>query len=135
MTNLELKEKKNIFSFISHLSETANKNKWIANYDPEADTLSVRKSHLSADAQKKYINDEFAFYMNKKREVEGIFMEYFLSNFVSHHKDFKSMVKDIAQKRDEEKPIELTNFKIVDKLEAVILNSLKVENCSIGSKS
>ena len=127
--NINLQEKKNIISFISNLSEIATKNKWISSYDPETDSLSIRKQTLSKDARKKHINNEFAFYLNKKQDVEGVFMEYFLSNFVSHYKDFKEIVKELEKKQDKEEVIKFKNKKLIDKLEEIIVNSVSVENC------
>ena len=64
--------------------------------------------------------------MNKKNEIEGIFIEYFVSNFVSHHKDFKAITKNLKPKK--KKPVvELKKSevnKIASELESVIINSL-----------
>lgn len=131
--NLKLEEKKNIVSFISNLSDVASKKGWISSYDPEADSLSIRKNKLSKDARKKYINDEFAFYLNRDKNVEGIFMEYFLSNFVSHHKDFKKVVKKIKKSQDKEEIIKFKNKELINKLESVMLNSVSIDNCKAGA--
>ncbi len=91
-TNLN---KKKILDFIANFSEIAKKNQWVSHYDADSDSLAIRTPKLSEDARKRYLNDEFAFYLDNQSEVEGIFIEYFVSNFVAHHKDFKDVAKDI----------------------------------------
>ena len=135
-----LEEKKEILHFIHSFSEVAKKEKWTSHYDTDNDSLAIRMPKLSRDARKKYFNDEFAFYINKQNKVEGVFIEYFVSNFVSHHKDFKKVIKemekDIKKTKENDKAImELEKGdlkKIVPELESVIINSLipdKKFNC------
>ena len=87
-------KKKKIVDFLSQFSDIAKKENWISHYDAESDSLAIRTPKLSEDARKEYINDEFAFYLTPKSDVQGIFIEYFVSNFVSHHKDFKGVAKN-----------------------------------------
>ena len=80
--------KKKILGFIANFSEIAKKSGWISHYDADSDSLGIRAPKLSHDVRKRYLNDdEFAFYLNGKGDVQGIFIEYFLSNFVAHRKD------------------------------------------------
>lgn len=121
-----LEEKKNILNFVQNLSGIVRDQKWISNYDAENDSFAMRIPDLSKDSHKKYFNDEVAFYLNKKSEVEGIFIEYFMSNFVTHHKDFKSVVKNLRT-RKKKLVVELKKSdvnKIAPELESVIINSL-----------
>lgn len=122
-----LEEKKNILDFARNLSGIIKEQKWISHYDTESDSFVIRNPHLSEDSRKKYFNDEFAFYVNKKSQVEGIFIEYFISNFISHHKDFKFIIKDFKNKKENLMVIELKKSeikKITPELESVIINSL-----------
>lgn len=133
MNNVDIKEKKNIVDAMANLSEMAKQEGWITSYDPEADSLSVRKPHLSKESYKKYTDDEFAFYLNRKKEVEGVFMEYFLSNFVSHHKKFRPVVKELRNKKEEEEPIKLKKSetkKLVDGLGLIMLDVLSLGDCA-----
>ncbi len=138
-----LKEKKKILDFIANFSGIAKEGKWTSHYDTDNDSLAVRTPKLSEDSRKKYFNDEFAFYINKKNEVEGIFIEYFASNFVAHHKkDFqgilKEMRKDIKNIRKKEKSVlalkQKEIRKIIPELESVIINSLIPRNELLGKK-
>lgn len=121
--------KKKIVDFISRFSEVAKKERWISDYDTDDDSLAIRTPRLSADSRKQYVNDEFAFYLNRRGDVEGIFIEYFVSNFVAHHKDFKGVAAELKREGKEENKaiIELKRNevkRIVPELQEVIINSL-----------
>ena len=121
-----LEEKKNILGFVQNLSNTVKKQGWVSHYDAENDSFAMRTPHLSEDSQKKYFNNEFAFYLNKKSEVEGVFIEYFVSNFISHHEDFKAVAKELKTKRDES-VVELSKSEVkrmAPELESAIIDSL-----------
>ena len=127
MKTIQLEEKKKILGSIGRISKIANKKNWVSHYDTDSDSLVIRKPNLSKDAQKRYITNEFAFYLNSKSNLEGIFIEYFISNFVKHHEEVKPIVKGLKKKAKREEVIELRKIetrKLVPKLEAVILNSL-----------
>ena len=89
------KEKENILDFMYTFPEIVQRKGWISRYDRESDTFSLVSPNLSDSARKEYIDDEFAFYFNKKREIEGIFVEYFRTNFLSHHKKVRDLLRSI----------------------------------------
>jgi hypothetical protein len=127
---LNLKQKKNIVDFARNFSSIAKKEGWISNYDTETDTIAVRVPRLSSSAQKKYVNDEFAFYLNHDNKVEGVFIEYFMTNFVTHLDDVKDLKKELTKeiKRKGEDSSVVTfktseTKKIVPELESVLINS------------
>ncbi|MEK7576209.1 MAG: hypothetical protein AAB482_00805 [Patescibacteria group bacterium] len=119
-------DKKKILNFISNFSDIVKKENWISRYDADNDSFAMRIPTLSRNARKRYVNEEFAFYVNDNNDVEGVFIEYFVSNFISHHKDFKNVAKEIKSQKKEEGLVELkkseTN-KIAPGLEAVIIDS------------
>ena len=121
---------KNMFSFLGKFSETVNKKNWISHYDKESDSFVMRSKKLSRDARKKYFGDEFAFYFNNKNQIEGIFIEYFSTNFISHNKDIKNKIKNIKMREavnNETSTIEIKKSeikKIVPALESAILDSV-----------
>lgn len=127
---LNLKQKKNIVDFARNFSSIAKKEGWISNYDTETDTIAVRAPRLSASAEKKYVNDEFAFYLNRNNKVEGVFIEYFMANFVAHLQDVKELKKELAREikvRKESSPVvtfkNSETKKIVPELESVLIES------------
>jgi hypothetical protein len=125
-TNLN---KKKILDFIANFSEIARKNQWVSHYDADSDSLAIRTPKLSDDARKRYLNDEFAFYLDGKSDVQGIFIEYFVSNFVAHHKDFKEVAKDIKEQEGKEESGVMTlnkaeMKKLIPELQEAIIESI-----------
>jgi hypothetical protein len=117
--------KKKILDFVANFAKIAKEKKWISDYDADDDSIAIRVPQLSMESRKRYINDEFAFYLNAKGEVEGIFVEYFLSNFVEHHRDFKKATAGLKKK--DEGLIKLTKNemkKLVPEFQEVIIESI-----------
>lgn len=102
MNTITAKEKKEFLEIASDFNEYANKHNWVSRYDAESDALSVAASELSDDARIKYFDDEVAFYITKDHKIEGVFIEYFKSNFVNHHKDLKEIFKDLDSLKNKE---------------------------------
>jgi hypothetical protein len=121
---------KNMFTFLGKFSEIVNKKQWISHYDRESDSFVMRSKRLSKDARKKYFGDEFAFYFNNKNQIEGIFIEYFSTNFISHNKEIKNKIKNIKMREavnDETSTIEIKKSeikKIIPALESAMLDSV-----------
>jgi len=123
-----VKENKNIFDFAYNLSKIAKREKWVSRYDIESDSLSLTVSKLPNDARIKYFGDEVAFYITKNKNIKGIFIEYFESNFIKHHKNFKELLEDVEGEKQKEKTlIELKKNKmkkLILNLEEIIQRSL-----------
>ncbi len=125
--------KKKILDFVSHFAEIAKAENWISHYDAESDSFAIRTPRLSDDARKEYVNNEFAFYVNPKSDVEGVFIEYFVSNFVAHHKDFEEVAKELRREQKEEEGTVIALKKdevrkIVPELQDAIINSFMPNN-------
>lgn len=73
------------------------RNKWVTRYDVEADSFSATAPRLSNDARIKYIDKEIALYLTKDNKLEGVFIEYFGSNFVKHHRGLGSVLKEVER--------------------------------------
>lgn len=133
----KIENKRKMLEFICNLSDIALNEQWVTHYDAESDTLAVRNPVLSENVRKEYITNEFAFYLEKNDNPEGIFIEYFVSNFVSHHKDFKYILKDIKKKEKKEAFFELSKKdtkKLVPELENVLLNAINImSGCNLRS--
>jgi hypothetical protein len=90
----------------------------------------LRSQKLSKASKKKYFGDEFAFYFNNKNQIEGIFIEYFSTNFISHNKSIKNQMKIIRKRKvddEETSTIELKKSevkKIIPALELAMLDSV-----------
>ncbi len=84
-------EKRQLFDLATDFNDFAKKNGWVSRYDTESDALSITIPTLSKDARITYFDDEVAFYITNDRKVEGIFLEYFKTNFIKHHRDSKKI--------------------------------------------
>jgi len=102
MTTDTPQKKKKILDFVFHLKDVVKNEKWISHYDLDSDSFALHSPRLSRDARKEYIDDEFALYFNPHSDVQGLFIEYFKSNFMRHHRKLKSILlqKKAAKKTD-----------------------------------
>ncbi len=126
-------ENKAVLSFAYNFENIVKKNNWVSRYDIDTDAFSVTVKKLPNDARLKYFGDEFAFYLTKKGQVKGIFIEYFKKNFVKHNKEvdeIRGLINkmEIAQKNDPNSLLEIKTSafktKIMKGLENVLEESL-----------
>jgi len=101
MNTTNAKDVKKFLDFTYNVRDIVEKEKWVLRYDLETDSLSCRVSKLPDDARIKYFGDEFAFYMTKDNKIKGIFIEYFSSNFIKHHKEAKDFKIALDTKKKE----------------------------------
>lgn len=106
------KEKKELLDLASDLTGFVKKRGWIPLYDIESDALSVTVPKLSKDARIQYFDKEVAFYVTKDKKIEGLFLEYFKSNFVKHHQKLKLMMKDLEKKAGDSALVKLDKEKV-----------------------
>lgn len=121
------KEKRELLDLASDLSGFVKKHGWISRYDIESDALSVTAPELSKDARIQYFDKEVAFYVTKDKKIEGLFLEYFKTNFVEHHQELKPMIKDLEQRAGSSAFIKLSQEKVkrmAPDLEEAIKSSL-----------
>lgn len=104
-----IKQNREFIDLASNLQGFIQKNGWISRYDLESDAFSITAPNLSEDARIRYFDDEIALYITNDNKIEGIFMEYFKSNFVQHHKDLKPVLENI-EKEQEKKEIGLVEL-------------------------
>jgi hypothetical protein len=81
------------------------KDNWVTRYDADSDALYLTEPILSKSARIKYVNDELAFYLTPKNKVEGIFIEYFTSNYIQHHQGLKSVMVEVKSHKTGLNPI------------------------------
>ncbi len=94
-------QKKDVMDLASDFSSFVKRHGWIARYDPESDELSIAMPRLSKNSRIRYADDELAFYVTPHNRIEGIFIEYFQSNFVRHHKDLKKIILKLGNKNSD----------------------------------
>ena len=135
-------QKKNVLDLVPNLSAVAKDRCWISHYDTDTDTMIVRVPRFSRGTEKRYANEEFAFFFNKKSEIEGVFIEYFLSNFMKHNASVKDMnaelKKEIKDEKSENSSIvsleSRETKKLISGLECALVNSF-VPNLPIKDKA
>lgn len=127
---------KKIYDFLHNLRGVAQKEGWVSRYDIESDSFSFTVPTLSDDARLRYLGNEVALYFTKNKDIEGVFIEYFKSNFVKHHENLSELLKDIDEKVIPERGlIELNKkkvIKVISSLEEAIQVSL-IESLTLKS--
>lgn len=78
---------------ISSLITNPNRQKWDFIYDSEVDNFYLVPNSVPRDAQLFSLNDEVSLYLNKDKEVVGLMIEYFSSNFTEHKKEYKEILR------------------------------------------
>lgn len=134
--NKTIKNKKELLDIASGLDKFIKKNNWVSRYDSDSDSLSITKPELSSDSRIRYFDEEVALYLNEKGDIEGLFIEYFKSNFVEHHKDLDKVVKNIENKKKNNSSMITLQKKDVSKIAPDIEDELKsslAENLDVGS--
>lgn len=121
-----IKDKKELLDLASDFGGFVKKHKWTSLYDVESDALSVTVPNLSKDARIKYFDDETAFYMTKDNKVEGVFIEYFKSNFVKHHQNLKGVLKDVEEKKYKDKTLIKLTQKKMDRIAVDLQEAIKL---------
>lgn len=123
-----LAENKKIYDFLHNFQYIVKKEGWVPRYDIESDSLSFTIPKLSDDARLRYLGNEVALYSTKNKNIEGIFIEYFKSNFVKHHKNLSALLEGITKEVSPKRGlIELNKnkaIKIISDLEEAIEVSL-----------
>jgi hypothetical protein len=122
-----IKQNREFIDLALNLQGFIQKNGWISRYDLESDAFSITAPNLSDDARIRYFDDEIALYITNNNKIEGIFMEYFKSNFVQHHKNLKPVLENI-EKEQGDKDIGLVQLGMdkIQKLAPDIQEALKV---------
>jgi len=119
-----IKEKRELLDLASDLSSFVKKHGWVFRYDIESDALSATIPNLSNDARIQYFDNEMAFYVTKDNKLEGLFIEYFKSNFVEHHRELRPVMRAIEENTGESALVRLNQEK-VDKIAPNLEEAIK----------
>lgn len=122
-------DKKKILDFIFKFKKRVKEEGWIPSYDVEADSFAYHVKNLPNDVRKRYFGNEIALYLTPNSEVKGVFIEYYLSNFLTHHESLAELKKEIEKKAKENKDvIRLNETKMKESL--FVLETLLQESFS-----
>lgn len=131
------KEKRELLELASGFADFSKKHGWISRYDTDSDAFSTTVPKLSSDARIQYFDDEIAFYITKDNKIEGLFVEYFKSNFVEHHRELRPIMRSITKNTGESALVQLSQEK-VDKIAPNLeeaIKSLLVKRLDLSLKS
>jgi hypothetical protein len=106
------RDKKEFLDLATDFDGFVKQHGWVSRYDTESDSFSITTPKLSNSARIKYFDDEVAFYINKENRVEGIFLEYFKSNFMKHHKNAAKELEKVLEKLEENNKDDNTTVKV-----------------------
>ncbi|HSV94852.1 MAG TPA: hypothetical protein VLH94_02695 [Spirochaetia bacterium] len=129
--------KKELVLFAANFSDVVKRENWVSRYDPESDSLSYSVKELPKSSRLKYFNDEFALYVTNRNKINGIFIEYFMSNFLNHTKGFKDVKDEISKKdiKEIDKILEIKTVekdKFIDKFQNVLMMNV-TKDINFGS--
>lgn len=120
------------------LKEIASKKAWEFFYNSELDELyfapkTIRRGNLLFS-----IDNEMSIYLDRYSNLNGIFIEYFTSNFVKHQAEFKDFSALLTKSIDGSKTIPSTKKQegdiYTDALQGKVLSELVIRNSSPGGK-
>ncbi len=87
-------------NLISSIPEEASVKKWKVLYDAEIDGLYWTKNKMSEDSSLYKVSHDTYLYLTPKKELEGVFVEYFKTNFTEHNKQYKKVFRYLNKKVD-----------------------------------
>ena len=85
---------------IADIFNTAKKDKWVMEYNPDLDSLYWSKPKISPSAQLKKFLDDFSVYITDKGIIEGLFIEYAKGNFISHNEEYGELIDKMVKVND-----------------------------------
>jgi hypothetical protein len=103
--NKQFKLKQRLLDFAYNFKEITKKQKWVPRYDLETDSLSYTVKNIPDNSRIRYVTSDLAFYLTPDLDIKGVFIEYFIKNFVSHNKELEFLRNRIETKRKREEDI------------------------------
>ena len=100
-------KKINYSQFIEKLHSEAMRARWKTFYDDESDSLFWTKQPVPSDNRLAKVAKEITFYLDKGGIVNGVIIQPFLSNFLSHNEEIAGVAKVLTNTKDKISPQEL----------------------------
>jgi hypothetical protein len=76
---------------LKELSKIAEEKKWTKSYDKDLDFLYWGNPDKTAKARTLKISQEVFIYIDDKKNLEGVGVEYLTSNFIEHKPEYKGL--------------------------------------------
>lgn len=90
-------KKNNSNSFIEHLYSEAKNAGWKVFYEEESDSLFWTKKPFPVTDKLAKVSKEISFYLSNAGVVDGLMIQPFQSNFLSHNEEVSGMTKFLSQ--------------------------------------
>lgn len=94
-------KKNNNNSLIGGLYSEIKKSNWKIFYEEESDSLFWTKNPFPATDKLAKASKEISFYLNDAGVVDGLVIQPFQSNFLSHNEEVSGMAKFFSQEGEE----------------------------------
>ena len=94
ISNAELVE------LVKGLPQVAKRDSWVFSLDRDEDSLFYSPAVIPAGAELHQVTDEFAVYLGRQRQLQGVMSEYFTHNFIKHHEDMQRLVDKVFIDRE-----------------------------------
>ncbi len=99
-------DKEKILKQIEALPTIAKKNDWKHNYDSDTDEFVFGLVYMPRDSFLFNVNDELNLFLSPDSTVNGIFIEYFASNYIEHNKELEPVLNILEEEAEDIKPTE-----------------------------
>lgn len=99
-------DKDKIVKQLAKISHNFESGKWLFEYNKDLDQLYFGKKIIPKSSFLYNLNDEINIFVTPKSTVNGIFIEYFETNYIKHNKNLKHVIKVLANvkmRNDKEK--------------------------------
>lgn len=88
-------DKSKILAQLKDLQSAANE--WTLEYDADVDQLFFGVKKIPKGYFLFQLNDEINLFVNKKSNIQGMFIEYFQNNFLEHNQELKPVLHSLEK--------------------------------------
>ena len=90
-----------LVDIVKDMPRVAKENDWVFSFHKDEDALFYSPEIVPDDTELFQVTDEFAVYLDKEKQLQGVMSEYFGHNFVKHHQDIQKLVDKVFDDKDE----------------------------------
>jgi len=94
--------KEKLINAVKDIPLVAEKDKWVFTLDSEEGSLFYAPSTISSNSQLHQVTDEYAVYLNDQLVPQGVVVEYYKANFLTHHKIFEEISNKLFKSFNDE---------------------------------
>jgi hypothetical protein len=87
----KMSNKNKFINAVKKIPMTAQKGGWVLTLDTEENALFYSPVKIPEGSELHQVTDEYALYLDKNFNPQGVMIEYYDQNFIKHHKAFKKL--------------------------------------------